>query len=480
MTRANVNAVVLTCTGTGYWGADVELLAEHEMNQLGYPMGAGGMPMDFVDRDGMHIGLDSNSAFGTAYNVDRSEEMNGSQVQYGHLPYSDQNSQWNYRHSLLGGASDPSLQGEAGVGLGGVKGGSGDGLALTMSGPGFNRGHQRHSRHSSKGSRDEFGSFFSPHHDRIVEDDEEESTLMAAEILNKSLSINRSYSSIRSSFLMEPSSFNSGAITVGSDLAADGQDDLSKGGQPGVGPRLGSPVPGLVPNSSFAAGRGGPGSGSGHRISQSSSMAAARNRGNQNQSHRAPSSNNGSNSSSVMASSAGTGGAGAGAWNNGRTVSGHRTRASCDDLSLSSSDEDDDEDDDSTDSDGDYSSHQSHSFQRDYYEDEGRTRENSFDRAGGGGMTMVRGHGGSSTRGSVDNTTAGEASRRGGQTTPTPGQSQPGSRPSSRPGSRTESRPGSVPASPATKRVMDRVNTRLGGLGAGEFVGIPNVYLSQK
>ncbi|KAK5799013.1 cell morphogenesis N-terminal-domain-containing protein [Linnemannia elongata] len=517
MTRANVNAVVLTCTGTGYWGADVELLAEHEMNQLGYPMGAGGMPMDFVDRDGMHIGLDSNSAFGTAYNVDRSEEMNGSQVQYGHLvsalddltehfaesarfndgrkresttfgaqPYSDQNSQWNYRHSLLGGASDPSLQGEAGVGLGGVKGGSGDGLALTMSGPGFNRGHQRHSRHSSKGSRDEFGSFFSPHHDRIVEDDEEESTLMAAEILNKSLSINRSYSSIRSSFLMEPSSFNSGAITVGSDLAADGQDDLSKGGQPGVGPRLGSPVPGLVPNSSFAAGRGGPGSGSGHRvrlqapgqghhaqrssgsgssamsglnnsqISQSSSMVAARNRGNQNQSHRAPSSNNGSNSSSVMASSAGTGGAGAGGWNNGRTVSGHRTRASCDDLSLSSSDEDDDEDDDSTDSDGDYSSHQSHSFQRDYYEDEGRTRENSFDRAGGGGMTMVRGHGGSSTRGSVDNTTAGEASRRGGQTTPTPGQSQPGSRPSSRPGSRTESRPGSVPASPATKRVMDR------------------------
>ncbi|KAF9151583.1 Cell morphoproteinsis protein PAG1 [Linnemannia schmuckeri] len=469
MTRANVNAVVLTCTGTGYWGADVELLAEHEMTQLGYPIGAGGMPMDFVDRDGMHIGLDSNSAFGAAYSVDRSDEMNGSQVQYGHLvsalddltehfaesarfnegrkrdsttfgaqPYSDQNNQWSYRHSLLGGVSDPSLQGEAGVATGGVK--SGEGLTLTVSGPGFSRGHQRHSRHSSKGSRDEFGSFFSPHHERIVEDDEEESTLMAAEILNKSLSINRSYSSIRSSFLMEPSSFNSGATTVGSDLAADGQDDLNKGGQPGVGLRLGSPVPGLVPNSSFGAGRGAPGSGSGHRvrlqapgqghqaqrssgsgssamsglnnsqISQSSSMMA-RNRGNQNQGHRAPSSNNGSNSSSIMASSAGTGGAGAGGWNNGRTVSGHRTRASCDDLSLSSSDDDDDEDDYSTDSDGDYSSHQSHSFHQDYYDDEGRTRENSFDRAGsaGGMTTNVKGHGygGSSTRSSVDNTTAG-------------------------------------------------------------------------
>ncbi|KAF9908249.1 Cell morphogenesis protein PAG1 [Linnemannia zychae] len=537
MTRANVNAVVLTCTGTGYWGADVELLAEHEMNQLGYPMGAGGMPMDFVDRDGMHIGLDSNSAFGAAYSIDRSDEMNGSQVQYGHLvsalddltehfaestrfndgrkresttfgaqPYSDQN-QWNYRNSYLG-SGDPSLPGEAGIGAGGTRGV--DGLALTVGGPGFNRGHQRHSRHSSKGSRDEFGSFFSPHHERIVEDDEEESTLMAAEILSKSLSINRSYSSIRSSFLMEPSSFNNGT-TAGSDHA-DGQEDPSKN-QPGVGSRLGSPVPGLVSVSSFSAGRGS-GSGTGHRVrlqapgqghqaqrssgSGSSAVSAlnnsqvsqssvnlARNRGNQG--HRTGSSNNGSNSSSVMASSGGAagGGPGSGGWG-GRTVSGHRTRASCDDLSLSSSDEDDDDDDYSTDSDGDYSSHQSHSFHRDHTEDGDRTRENSIDRAGGM-TTNARGHGGSSARASMDSTAAAgagaggrEASRRGGQTTPTPGHSQPGSRPGSRPSSRAGSGPGSVPASPATKRVMDRVSSRLGGLSSGEFVGAPNVYLSQK
>ncbi|KAF9096534.1 Cell morphoproteinsis protein PAG1 [Mortierella sp. AD031] len=525
MTRANVNAVVLTCTGTGYWGADVELLAEHEMNQLGYPMGgAGGVPMDFVDRDGMHIGLDSNSAFGAAYSLDRSDEMNGSQVQYGHLvsalddltehfaestrfndarkrestafgaqPYSDQN-QWNYRQSFLG-ASDPSLQGEAGVGGGVGAGGArgADGTTLTVSGPGFNRGHQRHSRHSSKGSRDEFGSFFAPHHDRIVEDDEEESTLMAAEILSKSLSVNRSYSSIRSSFMMEPSSFNNG------DSAAldriDGLEDPSKG-HPGVGPRLGSPVLGLVPNSSFA-GRGlglGGGGGSCHRVrlqapgqghhpqrssgsgssatsglnsnSHISQSSMVRNR--DSQGHRAGSSNNGSNSSSFMASN---GGGGTGGWS-GRTVSGHRTRASCDDLSLSSSDDDDDDDDDSTDSDGDYSSHQSHSFHRDPTEDEGRTRENSFDRAGptatGGMTTNVKSHGGS-TRTSIDSTTAAGA--------PRPGQSQPGSRSNSRPGSRTG---GAATNSPATKRVIERVSSRLGGLGPGEFVAAPNVYLSQK
>ncbi|KAK3842159.1 MAG: cell morphogenesis N-terminal-domain-containing protein [Linnemannia gamsii] len=545
MTRANVNAVVLTCTGTGYWGADVELLAEHEMNQLGYPMGAGGMPMDFVDQDGMHIGLDSSSAFGAAYGIDRSDEMNGNQVQYGHLvsalddltehfaesarfndarkrestafgaqPYSDQN-QWNYRHSLL--VNDPTLQGEAGVGEGGTKGV--DGLALTVSGPGFNRGHQRHSRHSSKGSRDEFGSFYSPHHERIVEDDEDESTLMAAEILSKSLSINRSYSSIRSSFLMEPSSFSNGIAPGGGSDHAEGQEDSNKG-QLGVGIRLGSPVPGLVPNSSFAGRGSGTGSASGHRVrlqapgqghqaqrssgsgssamsalnnSQvpQSSMSMARNRGNQG--HRTGSSNNGSNSSSVLASSGGAAGGatGGGGWG-GRTVSGHRTRASCDDLSLSSSDDDDDDDDYSTDSDGDYSSHQSHSFNRDHNEDEGRTRENSFDRAGGM-TTNVRSHGGSSMRASMDSTSAAgagagregggssrEAARRG-QTTPTLGHSQPGSRDGSRPGSRSGSRPGSVPASPATtKRVMDRVNSRLGGLSPGEFVGVPNVYLSQK
>ncbi|KAG0033981.1 Cell morphogenesis protein PAG1, partial [Podila clonocystis] len=55
MTRANVNAVVMTCTGTGYWGADVELLAEHEMMHLGYPMMGPNSAIDFVDQDGMPI-----------------------------------------------------------------------------------------------------------------------------------------------------------------------------------------------------------------------------------------------------------------------------------------------------------------------------------------------------------------------------------------------------------------------------------------
>ncbi|KAF9931130.1 Cell morphogenesis protein PAG1 [Linnemannia zychae] len=529
MTRANVNAVVLTCTGTGYWGADVELLAEHEMSHLGYPIGAGGMPMDFVDRDGMHIGLDSNSAFGAAYGIDRGDDINGGQVQYGHLvsalddltehfaesarfsdgrkresiafgaqPYSDQN-QWSYRQSFLG-ANDPSLQGDTGTGNGAMKGG--ENLATTMSGSGFNRGHQRHSRHSSKGSRDEFGSFFSPHHERIVEDDEEESTLMAAEILSKSLGINRSYSSIRSSFVMEPSSFNSNGAS-GPDLN-NGQDDSGKN-QLGVGPRLGSPVPGLVPNNSFANRGSGSGTnqrvrlpapGQGHQSQRStgsiSSVLSGMNniqtpqsgdtRAQSRQGHRTASSNNGSNSSSIMASSSG-GALGTGGWSN-RSVSGHRTRPSCDDLSLSSSDDDDDDDDYSTDSDGDYSSHQSHSFYRDHFEDEGRMTENSFDYASGI-MTNIRGHEGSSARASMEITSATGTRDEGGisrreEATPTPGHSRPSSQVGSRPSSRAGSRPGSVPASPATKRALDRVGSRLGNLGPGELVGVPNVYLSQK
>ncbi|ORZ22813.1 cell morphogenesis N-terminal-domain-containing protein [Lobosporangium transversale] len=271
MTRANVNAVVLTCTGTGYWGTDVELLAEHEMMNYGLPMGiAGGYPgyghqaLNFVDLDGMHIGTDGPAGI---YGLDRG------QVQYGHLVSAlddltehfaasarigdarkresvyvvaaaaaaaaagdpSLQNHWNYRHSLL--ISDPNtlnLDGTtvmassinpstpvgsstkpAGDGLGLITGegggtsGGGVGGGIVTSGA-YGRSHQRHSRHSSRASRDDFGGFYLPPHERIAEDDEEESSaLMAVEILNKSLSINRSYSSIRSSFLMEPSSFNS-------------------------------------------------------------------------------------------------------------------------------------------------------------------------------------------------------------------------------------------------------------------------------
>ncbi|KAG0035680.1 hypothetical protein BGZ82_005167, partial [Podila clonocystis] len=229
--------------------------------------------------------------------------------------------------------------------------------------------------HGSKGSRDEFGNLYSiPHHDRIVEDDEEESTLMAAEILNKSLSINRSYSSIRSSFLMEPASYNIGNSGQGDDTSA-GQNLT------GVGSRLGSPVPGLgggsggQSSSSSSGARGGqhnaspmsssnrarlysPGQGHrGHRSSGSGSGSGGGSllaRGNNHSGnhigqhgHRATSSNAGSNSSSIVITPGGWNSAGA---SNSGTASGHRAKASYDDLSLSSSDDDED-DDDSTDSD---------------------------------------------------------------------------------------------------------------------------------
>ncbi|KAF9999884.1 Cell morphogenesis protein PAG1, partial [Modicella reniformis] len=284
MTRANVNAVVLTCTGTGYWGAGVELLAEHEMH-YGYPMlhHAG-----FVDQDGIHIGLDpGNMAYNTAvYNMDPNGGLDRTQDQYGHfvsalddltehfaesarvgdtrkresvafesLSYGDPSyaSHWNYRQSLL--VSEAGLNMERTAGLGGPSyhalTGAGEGLGLINAGvgSGFTRGHQRHSRQGSKGSRDELGSFYSPHHERIAEDDEEESTLMAAEILNKSLSINRSYSSIRSSFLMEPSSF--GNVTEGSKNNNNNTNSIRDEGVTGTkvdsrgDPRHGSPAPGL-------------------------------------------------------------------------------------------------------------------------------------------------------------------------------------------------------------------------------------------
>ncbi|KAG0357861.1 Cell morphogenesis protein PAG1 [Gamsiella multidivaricata] len=534
MTRANVNAVVFTCTGTGYWGGNVELLAEHDMN---YGYGAD-QHMDFVDHDGMHIGLDANP-YGAAYDMNPNDSLNRSQVQYGHLvsalddltehfaesarvgdarkresmaygppSYGDSSHQthWNYRHSLL--ASDPALNLES-AGRDGAPtfhslNATGEGLGLS-SGPGFARGHQRHSRHGSKGSRDEFGSFYSPHHDRIVEDEEEESTLMAAEILNKSLSINRSYSSIRSSFMMDPSSF----INIADNIANNSNSTQEEGsvgskGETGSSSGLGSPVSGLAAISTTVA-RDPSGRmrlyapGHGHHTHRSSSGSgsggASTTIGNlggtslalsmSGQSHRTGSSNAGSNSSSIVNPGGGSAWGGAGQVSNGSRINGHRTRASCDDLSLSSSDDDDDDDEDSTDS-GDedcngqpqYSQYsQQHQHQHSsgrYNARRPRTRENSFasnprpsmdstslSPSGGGGEGMVVG--------SPQRAASGQ-------------QSQPDSWAGSQSESRAESRVGSIPGSPSPKRAMDRMTSRLIGVGnQGEAVGgVSNVYLSQK
>ncbi|KAG0098669.1 Cell morphogenesis protein PAG1 [Podila epicladia] len=528
MTRANVNAVVMTCTGTGYWGADVELLAEHEMMHLGYPMVGPNSAIDFVDQDGMPIGVDPNGPTYAGLGVEH-EDLHGSQVQYGHLVSALDDLTEHFAESARFGDarkresvalasqlySDPSLQGQWNA----ARPGQGQDGALVENSPGrgmsnidshgtlgsslFNRGHQRGSRaHGSKGSRDEFGNLYSiPHHDRIVEDDEEESTLMAAEILNKSLSINRSYSSIRSSFLMEPASYNIG----------NGQGDDVSAGQnlTGVGSRLGSPVPGLgggsggqSSSSSNSGARGGQhnsspmsssnrvrlhGPGQGHRGHRSSGSGSGGGsllaRGNNHsgsqigqQGHRAASSNAGSNSSSIVITPGGWNGTGT---SNSGTGSGHRAKASYDDLSLSSSDDDED-DDDSTDSDDE-----------DYqiggrYEGQMRTRENSYERDG----SMVHG------RLSTDTPVSSPAAR-GGQhvrhqqrqhqqqqqqqfaSGNSPSNSRPGSRSGSRPGSRSSSRPRSMPASPASSRVMDRVTSKLGQAG-GDLVTTPNVRLAQR
>ncbi|KAF9196952.1 Cell morphoproteinsis protein PAG1 [Haplosporangium sp. Z 11] len=488
LTRANVNAVVMTCTGTGYWGTDVELLAEH-----GYPPNYSNL--DFVDHDGMLVG--SDSAFGLGYGINRGDDMNGDQMQYGHLVSAlddltehfaesarvgdvrkrestiygalsigdpTAQHQWNHRHSLL--ASDPSLKATGAAGLTslyGANGGAGEGLGLSSAvGPGFVRGH-RQSRHGSKGSRDEFGSFYSPHHERIVEDDEEESTLMAAEILNKSLSINRSYSSIRSSFLMEPSSFNNESNNSSQDNGSSG----SKRGVGGADQKLGTSGSGsgLGHSSPSATGRGhssrvrlyspghghhtqrsSGGSGSGGLGGMTGSAGANLARNMSGQGHRAGSSNAGSNSSSIIAPSN---------ISSNNIVSGHRARASCEDLSLSSSDDDDD-DDDSTDSDDeDYDG-----FTRARAESGAARTSLDSSLSQVSSMSMSQSGGGKQ----VDaNDGKIESPRRfmGGHS---PVDSQPDSRARSRPGSRTESQPGSVPGSPSSKRAMDRVNSRLDDL----------------
>ncbi|KAF9574389.1 hypothetical protein BGW38_008330 [Lunasporangiospora selenospora] len=272
--------------------------------------------------------------------------------------------------------------------------------------------HHRRSRHGSKGSRDEFGFYSMAHHDRIAEDEEEESStmLMAAEILNKSLSINRSYSSIRSSFLLEPSA-----------SFATPELENEAGPKAGMPPRLGSPVPGIdnstlssgagpgatiasgttaveaaipgdrAPSSTggnsgfggnngrirlFAPGQGhrvqrssGGGSGSGSGSSSTMSMGGGSNSHlltrstsgggsngpSANGHRRTGSSNAGSNSSSIAMSTPGYSGPmsnrGAGS-SVGRGMIGHQIQASCEDLLLSPSDneDDDDYDDDSTES----------------------------------------------------------------------------------------------------------------------------------
>ncbi|KAG0198808.1 Cell morphogenesis protein PAG1 [Mortierella sp. GBA30] len=428
MTRANVNAVVMTCTGTGYWGADVELLAEHEMN-LGYPMirhdNSAGV-MDFVDHDGMQLGVDSSSMYGAGFGNDLGDNMGGGeQDQYGHwvsalddltehfaesalssearkresaaLKYQTYGDSiqplWNYRQSLL--VSDPNALGQN------IGGHVGDGLGLSTGPGGFSRGHHRHSRHGSKGSRDEFGMLYSPHHDRIAEDDEEESTLMAAEILSKSLSINRSFSSIRSSFLMEPSSFNNLGSTLdeGSSSFSSNKGNSGSGGRPssstggtglgsmssssangrGSGNRVRLYAPGHG-HHTHRSSSGGSGSGGASAVSSSSSGTTTttttaqthtsststnpvRNMGGQSH-HRTASSNAGSNSSSISMAALTAPGDHMSSNNSNNisgnmAVSGHRARASCDDLSSSSSDDDDDDDDDdSTDSDDeDYDVH---------------------------------------------------------------------------------------------------------------------------
>ncbi|KAI8602189.1 cell morphogenesis N-terminal-domain-containing protein [Dissophora ornata] len=544
-TRANVNAVVSTCTGTRYWGADVELLAEHEMN-FGHSMGQN---MDFVDQDGMHIGLDYN-AYGAQYGMDPSNGLNRSQVQYGHLVsalddltehfaesarvgearkresiaygssgYAESSAQnhWNFRQSLL--MADPALNLGAAVPGGLPYHAPVEGLGLTT-GPGFTRGHQRHSRHGSKGSRDEFGSFYSPHHERIIEDDEEESTLMAAEILNKSLSINRSYSSIRSSFLMEPSSFNNNSGENSNSSSVKEDSVLSSKSDSKTDTTIGSPVPALggatFTATSTPAVRGPNGRvrlqapGYGHRTNRSSGSGSGgasaillnSNGGTtlvpstSGQSHRAGSSNAGSNTSSIAAPGGGGHWSGQGGVTHGARVGGHRARASCDDLSLSSSDDDEgDDDDDSTDSDDeDYDG--LHYPSR--YETT-RTRESSFATNTTGpraSMESSLSQSGLVTQPLSTTTTADSTAATsmttvvgggGGGGSPQPQrfasghQSQPGSRTGSRPGSRQECRPGSVPGSPSSKRAMDSVTSRLvGAMVPGEFTGTTNIYLSQK
>ncbi|KAF9434088.1 Cell morphogenesis protein PAG1 [Entomortierella beljakovae] len=501
-TRANVNAVVTTCSGTGYWGTDVELLAEQDMN-FSYPSGH---DVDFLDQDGLLIGVDPN-----LYGLNFGEGLNRSQVQYGHLvsalndltehfaesaragdarkresigpassgyPDTATQNHWSYRQSLLGNDQALNIESTTTIGpqhnsLSGV----GEGLGLTT-GTGYGRPLHRHGRHGSRGSRDEFGGLYSPHHDRIVEDEEEESTLMANEILNKSLSINRSYSSIRSSFVMDTSPFNE--ISSNQDGGTAGANEDSGG------PKLGSPVTNLGSSSvtitrgpsgrirHYAKGYGhrtqrssgsGSGSGSGIIDGQNGGTNLASTARTQGQSHRSESSRAGSNSSSIVTPSGGPGSI------HGTTVSGHRTRASCDDLSLSSSDDDNDEDDDSTDSDDD------DDMDTNTYSERGntnRTRENS-----------VASHKTDTMRTSMDSSTSQHVMQAGSGaldgTTSMPQRYSNGQTPThSRPGSRTESRPGSSPASPSTKRMIDRVTSRLVGVSSGDLVRSPDLYLSQK
>ncbi|KAF9967252.1 Cell morphogenesis protein PAG1 [Mortierella alpina] len=532
MTRANVNAVVIRILATAFWDTDIE---EHEMG-FAYPMtlhdNSTGI-MDFVDHEGIHIGVDSSSIYGNGYGVDCDDsDVNGDQDQYGHLVSalddlaehfaesalygearkresaffgygeSSQN-HWNYRQSLI--MSDPTALAQGGVSGNrasayGMDSYAGDGLGLSTglgTGLGFSRGH-RQARRGSKGSRDEFGSFYAPNHERIVEDDEDESTLMAAEILNKSLSVNRSYSSIRSSFLMEPSSF----VNMQEENAADGQGNAASG----------SKFPSSMSSSSSAATRGSSSRvrlyapGHGHHIKRSSSGGSgsggasgmssssgttgttthtspnmARNKS--GQSHRAGSSNAGSNSSSIMATA---GLSGATASNSSNSISGHRARASCDDLSLSSSDDDDeDDDDDSTDSDDDdYDGHRFHDRSG-----ERHTRKRSFEITAEGAMAGTLPHSGAGAGagglGMVSGGGEGQAeSPRRFVEGHTPTQSQPSSRAHSHAGSRTGSRPGSMPGSPSTlpttpRRSMDRTMARLTP-APSDFASVPNVYLSQK
>ncbi|KAF9203309.1 Cell morphoproteinsis protein PAG1, partial [Haplosporangium sp. Z 27] len=547
MTRANVNAVMLTCTGTGYWGSDVELLEENDLN-MGFPVGYHNM--DFVNQDGLLIGLDTNTyhGHGGAYGVDPNEGFDRSQVQYGHLvsalddltehfaesarfgdarkresvvfasssAFADPAVQnhWNYRQSLL---SDQSLNLE-GVGHSNVPqrhalAGSGDGLGLSAAGPGFARAHQRHGRHGShgsRGSRDEFGGFFSPQHDRIVEDNEEESMLVANKIF-ESLSINRSYSSIRSSFVMDTSPTVAAGENSSSHSATTKQDTDDDSGT-GLG--LGSLVPNVGSSSTstvsvtrgpsgrvrlFASGFGhhshrssGSGSGSGGASAAINNSASSQNGGTnlapsiKSPTHRTESSRTGSNSSLITTPGGGGGGPG------NTIIRGHRTRASCDDLSSS---DDDDEDDDSTDSDDDDIDILSYSDQRN---DVKRTRENSVassykagntrtstDSYQGYTGTQQQSGGGGGGGGGGNNIREVDGSPRyggggGGNTSGGSGHTPTHSRPGSRPESRTESGSGSVPASPSSKRVMDRVTTRLTGVNAGDLTRSPDLYLSQK
>ncbi|KAG0244404.1 Cell morphogenesis protein PAG1 [Actinomortierella wolfii] len=263
LARSNVNAVVSTCAGTGYWGTDVELLAEQE-GLLDYNLGIV-QPhpmMDMVDMaDGMSTSVASQIYGRSLYGVDV-DDMEGHD-QYDHLmsalddltehfaESARQGDHFRKRESLMAPSyhhQQHLVSDQRGLGLDILNSTSGEGevnaeeLPSTAKAQGrggdysashetaafeteatnrfggsghgdllpsrsFRRGHHRGRSHGSKGSREEFGQalYSLSQHGRITEDEEEDTALMAAEILNKSLSINRSFSSIRSSFLMDPS-----------------------------------------------------------------------------------------------------------------------------------------------------------------------------------------------------------------------------------------------------------------------------------